>query len=99
MLTCDAGDEKTLARALLDKRLIACAKFVPVSAMYWWQGEITEVDETAILMESAEDLFDEIEAEVGKIHSYDTFVLTQIPMSRVSKDAKKWMSSELKATS
>jgi uncharacterized protein involved in tolerance to divalent cations len=46
-------------------------------------------------MESAEDLFDEIEAEVAKIHSYDTFVMTQIPITNIGKDARKWMEENL----
>lgn len=95
MLTCDAIEKENIAKILLKKHLIACAKFMPVSAMYWWQGKIAHDDEVAILMESAEDLFDEIEAEVAKIHSYDTFVMTQIPITNIGKDARKWMEENL----
>lgn len=97
LLTCDESEKETIAKALLDKHLIVCAKFLPVEAMYWWQGDIENAKETAILMETSEDLFDEIEAEVAKIHSYDTFVLTAIPMVRISKDAEKWMNEGLQS--
>ncbi len=64
--------------------------------MYWWQGAVTNENEVAILMETAEDLYDEVEAEVAAIHSYDTFVLTQISMKRINTAAEKWLSGEIK---
>ena len=65
--------------------------------MYRWKGGIEEANEAALLMESAEDLFEAVEAEVANIHSYETFVLTQIPMTRICKAARAWMEEELKA--
>jgi uncharacterized protein involved in tolerance to divalent cations len=47
-------------------------------------------------MESAEDLFDEIESEVRKVHGYDMFVLTQLPLSNINQSARDWMQQELK---
>lgn len=95
LLTCDESEKEAIAKALLEKHLIVCAKFVPVGAMYWWQGSIENANEIAILMETSEDMFDEIEAELTKIHSYNTFVLTAIPMVRISNDAEKWMNENL----
>jgi len=42
------------------------------------------------------DLFDKIEAEVTKLHSYETFVLEAVPVSRISKSAQEWLNRELK---
>ena len=98
-LTCSKGEERQIAQRLLAKHLISCAKFVAVSSMYWWQHEIESADEIAIIMESAEDLFDEIEAEVATIHSYDTFVLQLLPVARINRSAAKWMNESLKAPS
>ncbi len=96
VLTCSDGEKESIAEVLLKKRLIACAKFMPLGSMYWWQDKVIKDSEAMILMESAEDLFDTVELEVGKIHNYDTFVLAQIPIDNLSKDAKKWLESELK---
>ncbi len=69
---------------------------MPIKAEYWWQGKIEQADEVLLVMESREDLFEQIEAEVAKLHSYDTFVLEMIPVIKVSAQAKKWMEKELK---
>ncbi len=96
-LTCrDKTEAGKIADSLLKKRLIACARQVPVNSAYRWKGKIDSSKEIMLLMESRTDLFDEIEAEVKKLYSYDTFVLGAVTTSKVSKNAGKWLRSELK---
>ncbi len=96
-LTCaDKQEADKIANTLLVKHLVACAKQISVSADYRWQGKIDKSDEILLLMESREDLFDEIEREVAKLHSYDTFVLEATPVYKISKKAEKWLNEELK---
>jgi uncharacterized protein involved in tolerance to divalent cations len=45
-------------------------------------------------MQSVVDHFEKIEKEVSKLHSYDTFVLQQIPLTNLSTKAQKWLSEE-----
>jgi periplasmic divalent cation tolerance protein len=98
ILTCQRGEEKTIASHLLEKKLIVCAKFIPVESMYWWQGEITSDNEILILMETYEDLFTKIEEQVATLHSYDTFVLQQISVNRINDKARRWMQDNLKGS-
>lgn len=95
-LTCGKGDEERIAKKLLEKRLVACAKFLPVEAMFWWQGKIDRAKETLMVFESAEDLFGEIEHELESLHPYETFVLTQVRMTNVSSKAAKWLELNLR---
>lgn len=95
-LTCeDAAEASRIATTLLDQRLVACAKQVPVQAAYWWESKVTHAKEVLLTMESALDLFDRVEAEVAKLHSYDTFVLEAVPIAAVSTKAKAWMEENL----
>ncbi|OGL30463.1 hypothetical protein A3F37_01150 [Candidatus Saccharibacteria bacterium RIFCSPHIGHO2_12_FULL_41_12] len=95
-LTCtDQKEADKIAKALLEKRLIACAKQVAITSDFIWEGKIERNNEILLIMESREDLFDEIEAEVAKLHSYDSFVLTATPITKVSKKAQKWLDKEL----
>ncbi len=95
-LTCENGEEETIAQHLLEKHLVACAKFVPITSAYWWNGAIDHAKESLIIFESAADLFSDVEAEVKTIHSYDTFVLTQVSMAAINEDAAKWLNENLK---
>lgn len=96
-LTCaDKKEADKIANTLLDGHLVACAKQLPISADYWWEGKIEHTEEVLLVMESREHLFDQIEAEVAKLHSYDTFVLEAVPVARISKKAADWLKSELR---
>lgn len=84
-----------IANTLLVKHLAACVKQVPVTSGFSWQGKIESNKEVLLVMDSVLELFGEIEAEVKKLHSYDTFVLQAIPVTKISKGAEGWLRSEL----
>ena len=94
-LTCaDKKEADKIAKALLNKHLIACAKQVPVESAFWWQGKIDNAKEILILMDSRLDLFDNVEAEVAKLHSYDTPNLQAVPVAKINQKAQKWLKAE-----
>lgn len=97
MLTCrDASEAKKITEVLLQQKLVVCVKQLAVSSDFLWHGDIDHNDEVLLVMDSREDLFDQVESEVAKLHSYDTFVLQTIPVTRTSKKALQWMEEELK---
>ncbi len=96
MSCADKAEADKIAETLLDKKLIACAKQLPVKSSFAWEGKISTSEEIWMSMETREDLFDEIEAEVAKLHSYDTFVLTSTPINKISKKAEAWVKESLK---
>lgn len=99
ILTCkNSVEADTIAKALLEKKLIACAKQISsVDSIFSWHGGFDNNNEELLLMDSRLDLFDAVEAEVAKLHSYETFVLQAVPVVKVSKDAQKWLDKELKS--
>lgn len=112
-LTCkDEAEASKIARSLLVKHLVACAKQVPIKSDYRWQGEayyrnaepsvasakegkIVSGDEVLLIMDSREDLFEQVEQEVTRLHSYDNFVLQSVPVGKVSQKARTWLVREL----
>lgn len=97
-LTCaDKKEAAKIGRILLEKNMIACYGILsPFSGEYKWRGKIEKADEALLELLTRIDLFDEVEHEVSKLHSYDTFVLQAVPISRTSKKAKQWLKKELK---
>jgi periplasmic divalent cation tolerance protein len=97
VLTCGSWQEaQAIADALLEKRLVVCVEFMEIKSKSWWQGQLEDKPEIKLIMHSAEHLFDMVEAEVKKLHNYDTFVLQALPVSHVSKQAQAWLTEELK---
>jgi len=96
-LTCENTVEASrIVDMLLKKRLIVCAKQTSVDSNYIWKGKFEHNQEMLLVMQSRLSLFDEVEKEVMKIHSYETVVLEAMPITRVSKQATKWMEENLK---
>jgi periplasmic divalent cation tolerance protein len=91
-LTCaDREEARKIAKELLSKKLAACVRLTDVNSTYWWKDKIEDSSETLLMIESAEDKFDEIEATVRSLHSYETFVLTAYPVIKASKGVEEWI--------
>ncbi|MCL5435142.1 MAG: divalent-cation tolerance protein CutA [Patescibacteria group bacterium] len=96
-LTCANNREADkISKVLLEKRLIACAKKVPASSMFRWKGKIDNAKEIVLMLESVEENFDKINAEVKKLSSYETYILFSIPVSKTTKGVEDWLKKELK---
>jgi periplasmic divalent cation tolerance protein len=96
-LTCaNDWEADKIAKALLTKKLVACAKQMPVSSSSWWKGKLTEDKEILLVMESIEENFIKIEKEVRKLHSHETFVLYST-FAKTTKKVEEWI-HELKCS-
>ncbi|MEO7364041.1 MAG: divalent cation tolerance protein CutA [Candidatus Saccharimonadales bacterium] len=96
VLTCANQQEAdTIADSLLQKKLIACAKFLPVTTRFQWEGAIENSQEVLVMMEAREADFMEIEAIVAELHSYVTFVLKAVSINQISEGAAKWLEESL----
>jgi periplasmic divalent cation tolerance protein len=99
VLTCGSWQEaQQIADSLLQQRLVACVEFMEVKSKSWWRDRLEETDEVKLIMQSVAGNFEPIETEVAKLHSYDTFVLQQIPLSNLSARAQNWLTEETKQT-
>lgn len=95
-LTCaDLAEAQSIGTALLEAKLVTCVRRMPVSSTYWWDGKINNDDEILLMMESLEEKFDQIEAVVTKLHSYDEFVLTAVPVLKTTPGVEKWLTDTL----
>lgn len=72
LCNCSPGESAMLARALVGERLAACVNVVRgVTSYYEWKGELEVDEEHTLLIKTAADRFDELEARLVELHSYD----------------------------
>ncbi len=91
-LTCGSWQEaQNITDALLTSKLVACVEQIEIRSQYWWQGAVEDAKEIKLVMTSIAEKFEEIEAEVRKHHSYETFVLHMLPIERLNADARAWL--------
>ncbi|MCA9697376.1 MAG: divalent-cation tolerance protein CutA [Myxococcales bacterium] len=74
LIICTAPEEAapTLARTLLERRLIGCANLLPaVRSLYWWQGAIQDDGEVLMLMETPAEQAEAAAAVLAAAHPYE----------------------------
>ena len=95
-VTCAEDEEaRKIGEALLTARLVSCVRRSLVTTSNWWDGEIEHHEEVLLTMESREEKFDAIEKVVKSLHSYETFVLTAVPVLKTTVGVEKWLDEEL----
>jgi periplasmic divalent cation tolerance protein len=73
LLNCpDRETARSLAAALLDARLVACANIYPeVESHFVWQGARQVETEVPLVLKSRADLMPRIERKVAELHPYE----------------------------
>jgi periplasmic divalent cation tolerance protein len=74
VLTTEADRERaeSLARELLERRLVACASLHPVVSLYRWQGRLERSEEVQLLLKTTPGQLEDLRRALGELHSYDT---------------------------
>jgi periplasmic divalent cation tolerance protein len=97
LTTCSsAAEAETIARALVEARLAACAAIHPgTRSIYRWKGQIETSEEWSLSIKTHASLFDSVAAEIRRLHSYETPEILAIPIIAGSQDYLDWMDEEL----
>ena len=68
----DAQSAETLARALLERRLVGCVSLMPLRSLYHWQGALECAEEVQLLLKTSPQALPALQAAVAELHSYNT---------------------------
>ncbi len=82
-------------RELLAKQLIASANMFPIESLYTWKGEMQLNKETAVFAKTSLRNYNKVEAEIKKLHSYDTPAIYSWKAGKVEKSYCKWLEDSL----
>ena len=96
-LTCANKDEaKTIARTLIDERLIACANILgKMTSVYRWEGTVVEDEEIAGLLKTRRDMAARATERVKELHSYDLPCVVGLPIQGGNPDFIGWLNCEV----
>jgi periplasmic divalent cation tolerance protein len=84
-----------LAKALLEKRLIACANiFAGVDSVYRWEGKVEVAEEAVLVVKTNQDLQSQIITVVKALHSYEIPCVVFYPLTAGNPDYLKWVNEQ-----
>jgi periplasmic divalent cation tolerance protein len=88
----DSEQAGRLARALLDRRLVACVNIVPgIRSLYRWKGEIADEGELLLVMKTRADCYPELESAVSALHPYDVPELIAFRLENGAPSYLSWI--------
>ena len=94
------GDEskaEEIAGKIVEKRLAACVQITgPVTSVYRWEGKMNRDREWLLIFKSSKKLYNELEGEIKRLHTYDVPEILALPVEDGNKDYMGWMDRELK---
>jgi periplasmic divalent cation tolerance protein len=94
--TKDTEEARTIARTLLDRRLISCANILPaMMSIYRWDGEIQEEKEAVLILKTDKALVAAAQKAVIELHSYQTPCVLSIPIETGAPRYITWLLSEV----
>lgn len=95
-ITCpDAASAEAVARACVSARLAACANIRPgLRSLYRWRGHVEDAPEVSLTLKTRAALFDEVCAEVARVHPYEVPAVVALPMAAVAPSFADWLRAE-----
>lgn len=90
-----AAEARKVARHLVERRLAACVNIVPgVRSIYHWQGKIEDEREWMLVIKSTRPLFEQLQSELRKVHSYQVPEVIALAVVDGSPDYLGWIDKE-----
>ena len=92
----DAETAASLARTLVEERLIVCGNVLPgVRSVYRWQGAVTEEAEAVLVCKTTAGNADAAAARLAELHPYDVPAVTQFDASGGWPPFLAWVAGEV----
>jgi len=72
LVTAPVEASRTLAEALVERRLCACVNILPaVQSVYRWQGEVQVDSEALLVIKTTAERFPQLQNAVLELHPYE----------------------------
>ncbi len=90
----DLKTARTLAKAALQARVVACANLFPkIESHYWWQGKMEAAAEVLIVFKTRKAKLAALEKLILSKHPYDTPEFLVLPLSAGSRKYVEWLAA------
>ena len=85
---------RIITKALLEKKLIACAQCTATQSSYRWKGKVIEDEEIYLQMKTKKSLFPKIKKEIESLHTYDVPEIIMTPLLDANEKYIQWIEDE-----
>lgn len=91
----DGDAARSFVRRLVDERVAACGTVLAgATSIYRWEGDITEADETLVVLKTTRARWPELAAAAKHLHPYDVPELLALPVEAGLPAYLAWLTEE-----
>lgn len=74
-------EAKSIAKAVVEEELAACATILPpVASIYRWKGRVEEAEETLMIIKTRQEQFLSLRTRILELHSYEVPEIIAVPI-------------------
>lgn len=84
-------EAQAMARALVARKLAACAQIDAIESFYTWDGAIQNEPEFRITFKTTDAQYAAVEAAIRELHSYDLPAIHAVAPSHVYAPYAQWI--------
>jgi len=87
----DLEAARRMARALVERKLAACAQIGEIESFYSWQGGMANDHEFRILFKTTAARYAELEAAIRELHDYELPAIHALALEQVHPPYGRWI--------
>ena len=92
-----ADEARSIARALIEGGLAACAHIDEVESLYHWDGALHDEREFRLALKTRAALYPAVEEAIRALHRYALPDIHAVPIAQVSAAYAAWVESRCSA--
>ncbi len=82
---------------LINKRLIACANYMPIQSVFWWEGFPTTTDEIATIYKTRIENWEIVKSTIESLHKYQVPCIIRLSEVTANETYEQWIQDETKS--
>lgn len=88
-----AEQARELARAMVERRLAACAQITAIESFYRWQGQVEHEPELRLLFKTRAECYAELESAIRALHPYELPAIHAVPVAQAYGPYAEWVAA------
>lgn len=86
-----SDDARRLARALVERRLVACAQISQIESVYMWENKLQQEGEYRLMLKTVASRYAAVEEAIRELHPYTLPAIYALALERVHGPYADWV--------
>ena len=91
------AEAESLARALVQRRLAACAQISQIESIYRWQGQLQQEAECRLVIKTTRERYAQVEQSIRELHSYELPAIHALAFDAIHAPYGDWIAQSCEA--